>query len=304
VPAPRRLSTPLARAALVLVLGFGVLSVLWFTGRHPAGLPGLPHFPSAIWGDGLLLPAQALALGRLTRRLPPPARRWPVRLATLAGAGAGAAVVAAALLDPAPPLDWTLPRPHHLNAAGSWHAAFIVVTSALFARWWLDLVLRLRRARHRSDRVRQVLAPPWPALAFGAGLGYTVLAVHDGWGRAGTTADVAYLVALGLAAVALVAALGLALGQVLAACLPAAVRGTGAAATAGAVLLLPLPQPVQLVSGPMPAAAYLIRTSAVAVALAVVLLGPPVLPGPRTRGTGQQRGTDQQRGTGQAGGPA
>jgi hypothetical protein len=185
----------------------------------------------------VLLPVQALALTRLADGLPPahpssirtspcgsvaapdrPAAEVPrarthrlVLTATVLGGASGAAVIVSALLDPAPPPDWTLPRPHHLTASGIWHARFLVGASGLFARLWADLLLRLRALRdrppqasgpqHRLRRtgtprdLRRQLHGRWfpTAVCAGAGYaGYAVLAVHDGWRSASAPADLSY----------------------------------------------------------------------------------------------------------------
>jgi hypothetical protein len=142
----RRARWPLAWAIAVLFGGYLPLLLFWHLGSYHAGVPGLFEYRSATWGDGLLLPLLAFCLGVLIVSLPGVGRRWPTVLAAIVGAGAGDLVILSWLTDPAHSVNWTMPRPHHLNAPGVWHAVFVVFASALFAGLWIEVLRRLRSA--------------------------------------------------------------------------------------------------------------------------------------------------------------
>ena len=119
-------------AGLTWLLGFGAMNLFWFTGNHPSGLPGLYFYRSATWGDGLLLPLLIWALARQSVATD----GWRRRVAaasTVAGAAAGALTQVQWLASGTTRLNWTIPTLHHFNAAGWWHAAFLVVFSGVIA---------------------------------------------------------------------------------------------------------------------------------------------------------------------------
>ncbi len=193
---PRAL-LPLAGAAALLLGGYVPLLLLWGYGSHPAGLPGLFDYRSATWGDGLLLPLLALCLGRLMVDLPKVSTRWPTIIAVIMGAGAGGLVIVTWLTDPAPSVNWTMPRPHRLNLPGVWHAIFLVMAAALFAGMWVELLRRLRSARR--DQAGTSLRSTAAVGAIASTTGYAWLSAVDSGRAAGTTAGRGSLVALGLA---------------------------------------------------------------------------------------------------------
>ncbi|MBK3571105.1 hypothetical protein JHN47_46370 [Streptomyces sp. MBT62] len=165
------------------LLGYCALLAFWWSGSHPSSLPGLFSFRSATWGDGLLLPLLALSLRVLTERLSRrnhvdnARRRTTCVVAVFAGAALGTAVVLSWILEDHPVLNWTLPHPHSLNAAGVWHAVFLVVASALFAALGADFVLHLRHAGV-SD-VRKSLTSSWACVVLASIAGYAWLGIAD-----------------------------------------------------------------------------------------------------------------------------
>jgi hypothetical protein len=192
-------------AVAVLVAGFGALLGFWLGGSHPPRLPGLFEYPSATWGDGLLLPLLAYCLCRLIAGLPAADGRRPTLLAGMVGAVAGGLVILTWITDPAPSLNWTMPRPHRLNLPGVWHAGFLVLASGLFAALWVEL---LRRLRHASqDQAGAALQSMAAAGAVAGTTGYAWLATADSGRAAGTAAGRGSLLALGLAALVLLACL-------------------------------------------------------------------------------------------------
>ncbi|WKV75326.1 hypothetical protein AW27_029645 [Streptomyces sp. PCS3-D2] len=58
------------------------------------------------------------------------------------------------LRDDAPVLNWTLPRPHHFNAAGWYHAAFLIAMSGVVAALWAWGLMRTAHAPDAPDRRR------------------------------------------------------------------------------------------------------------------------------------------------------
>jgi hypothetical protein len=61
---------------VLLLAGFLAMLAFWEFGSYPAALPGLFHYRSVTWGDGLLLPLVAVA-PRDMRGSGPPTRRRP-----------------------------------------------------------------------------------------------------------------------------------------------------------------------------------------------------------------------------------
>jgi len=192
-------------AVAVLVAGFGALLGFWLGGSHPPELPGLFEYPSATWGDGLLLPLLAFCLCRLIAGLPEAGGRRPTLLAGVVGAVAGGLVIVTWVTDPAPSLNWTMPEPHRLNLPGVWHAGFLVLASGLFAALWVELLRRLRHASRVQAGVALQSAAAAGAVA--GTTGYAWLATADSGRFAGTAAGRGSLLALGLAALVLLACL-------------------------------------------------------------------------------------------------
>ncbi|MGW3290465.1 hypothetical protein ACWDR3_38110 [Streptomyces sp. NPDC001002] len=193
---------------VIFCSGYAALLVFWGFGDQPSGLPGLFVFRSATWGDGLLLPLLALCLRVLTLRLrateaTPVRRRGTVALVALAGAALGFAVVLTWFLDDHPGLNWTNPRPHYFNAAGKYHAAFLVLASAAFAGLGADLVVHLRRAG--TAAVRRTLTSSWACVALACMAGYGYLGVLDGSRGEATAGSTVSLAVIAVAAAVVVA---------------------------------------------------------------------------------------------------
>jgi hypothetical protein len=115
-------------AAFVFTAGFGVLNALYWPIRDEVPEPGLYGYWASSFGDAVLLPAAAFVLVRANAQLR--ANRAAVAIGATAGGLAGVLLQASWLADPAPGLNWTLVAPGTFNAAGWYHAAFLVVTAA------------------------------------------------------------------------------------------------------------------------------------------------------------------------------
>ncbi len=173
----RRVAYPLLTSIGTFGTGFGALYLLWRSGRWP-GTPGLFDYASATWGDGLLLPLSAGALVYAATVLP--ATDVDRQRFVAAGAAAGAlglATQVVSLVDPQPRTDWTLPGPHRFNAAGWYHAAYLVGTSGLFGGLSAVVLGRLSAARGRSASVGRAVGAAGFALAQCAG--FAVLVVRE-----------------------------------------------------------------------------------------------------------------------------
>ncbi|MFJ6085398.1 hypothetical protein ACIQI8_28785 [Streptomyces sp. NPDC092369] len=193
----------------IFCFGYVALLLFWSFGDRPAGLPGLFVFRSATWGDGLLLPLLALCLRVLTLRLRAAgstavSRRGTVAVVALAGAVLGGAVVLSWFLDDHPGLNWTNPRPHYFNAAGKYHATFLVLACAVFAGLGADLVVHLRRAG--TAAVRKALTSSWACVALACMAGYGYLGVLDGTRGEATAGSTVSLAVMGIAGVVVIAA--------------------------------------------------------------------------------------------------
>ncbi len=123
------------------------MNAFWFLGTHDDSLRGLYDYRSATVGDGLALPLVAFGLAGACAQVK--SSKWSFRIAIL-GATLAAATQAVWLADPNPELNWTLPEAHRLNAAGWYHAAFMVCGGFAFG-WLIGSVLpslRETRVRH------------------------------------------------------------------------------------------------------------------------------------------------------------
>lgn len=128
----------------IFLTGWGPLGVFWLLrgelGINPA-LRGWPSYRSAFVGDAVLLPALVgglvamsdLVTGRGQNGCP--RRTW---FAGIGGGLLGLALQGTWLLDDHPGTNWTLPRPHHFNVVGDYHAVFLAgcvgVVTALTVR--------------------------------------------------------------------------------------------------------------------------------------------------------------------------
>lgn len=171
-------AVPAVVAVSVFAAGFGALLGFWLLGDWPTDR-GLFDFRAATVGDALLLPtAAAILAGFLSRRPKLVGSEARVAaLATVCGAAAGALTQALWLLDDNPELNWTLPRPHHFNAPGWWHAVFLVAMSAALAGL---VAAAARRANAWGAQQRAVLVrSPWLALLVACGLTFAGLVAAD-----------------------------------------------------------------------------------------------------------------------------
>ena len=135
---------PQALAALVFLLGFGALTVIFLLRKWPGTFPTHVDYRASIVGDGFLLPIIVYVLTRSALALP---SRSDGASAMAIGGGVGgvmgALVQAAWWLDPDPHLHWGLTSPHHFTLAGWWHAVFLTVTSGLVLGLWCTILQRL-----------------------------------------------------------------------------------------------------------------------------------------------------------------
>lgn len=220
-------------SVLVFLGGFVALAVYWSSAPQSGSLRGLYDYPSAVWGDGLALPALAGALTYSVGQLPPPKRHLPAAVAAILGLLAGWLLIVRWVSDPNPDLNWTMPAPHQFNDAGKWHAGFLIIASGLFAALWVEFLHRLklvfRTASTRPLGIASLRSGPF-ALIVGTTFGYAFLAGIDS-ARVGTTsAGLSSLIALIGAALLVVGALTWAVRS--------AVRYAMASTTAGVILAI------------------------------------------------------------------
>jgi len=196
----RTVVNAVAVAGAVLAAGFITLAVFYSVVPHARALPGLFDFLSATWGDGLALPVMSGALVFAIGRLPAASHERPVSVgAGLLGACLGIATQVQWLRDSSPRLNWTLPRPHHFNAAGVYHAVFLTGMCAVTAVLWTVVLLRFARAPGPLAARRDAIAAG--LLAALAGMVFVVLLVVDSLpdrSRAGTATVTVAGVGVGL----------------------------------------------------------------------------------------------------------
>ena len=195
-------------------LGFEVLLAFWLGSRSWSDLPGLFSYRSATVGDGLLLPlfAGALVCTAVLLGPAPGDRRWSGLAAVLGGCVAAATQVLW-LLDPDPRLNWTLPEPHHFNAAGWYHAAFLVAASAAVAALSTLVLVRWRHTRQAAPEfAAEALAGSGPFLLLFLGLSFAALVLVDNVAAQGTlagrTTTMATALAIAILGVMLTALIG------------------------------------------------------------------------------------------------
>jgi FtsH-binding integral membrane protein len=196
-----------------LVFGFIALLVFWTAGTWPARLPGLFAYRAATFGDALLLPALAglLVLGFHTMRSEPRPARWGVVAAVVGGGLAGAGLQALWLADNSPDRNWTLPRAHHFDSAGWYHAGFLVVACAAFAGALVALALKVRNAHADSDCSVRVLDSWQAAFGWACLFGFAGFLAIDNRNPDGTLASASTVAVLVIASAILVLLAGFAL---------------------------------------------------------------------------------------------
>jgi hypothetical protein len=203
----------IAIPAAILLAGL-VLPTWYLIAPPPPGLPGLGSFPSASIGDTVLIPLSAFLLVLAIRRRPrAPHERILTGLAAIAAAAVGSAAQASWLHDRRPRPNWTLPRPGHFTAAGWWHAAYFVATSALFFALTVLLVLRVREERRKNQTSSPPSPRPGTPVLIAATGTYLALAGHDSAAGKPGWASGSSLILVGVALVAAAVLTGLALGR-------------------------------------------------------------------------------------------
>lgn len=153
--------------------------MFWITGDHPSELPGLFSYYSSAIGDSIFLPVIGTGFTmfflnsdhQLTRK-----QKRIIAAAAAIGAFGGAALQAAWLANPNIILNWTIPRTHYFNAAGWYHAAFLVLMMGFCAysaaRW---LITVHSKAEHTA--ADYILS----SIIWGTGAGFLYMYVLDNY---------------------------------------------------------------------------------------------------------------------------
>lgn len=189
--APRSQSLPVRRrpvwaalvAAVVLAIaGFGALLAFWLAGDHDPALPGLFFYRAASFGDSLLLPVLAGCLvgglAALKCHRPHAERQWGA-IAGSVGLATGIFAQWLWLADDNPALNWTLPEPHVLTAAGWYHAGFFCLSLALFSGSITIFARRLHIISAEHADAQSLRRSPFAPAFFAALLGFFFLVVSD-----------------------------------------------------------------------------------------------------------------------------
>ncbi|MEV1121978.1 hypothetical protein AB0I91_43570 [Actinosynnema sp. NPDC049800] len=201
----RAVGRALLASVVTGVGGFGALLAFSLATRSSTrGLPDLWTYRSATLGDGLLLPVSCGALVLARAGLPPVERDRLISGAAAAlGALAGGATQVLWLLDDSPRLNWTLPQPHRFNAAGAYHAVYLVVMSATFAALWTSVIVRAVGAAPGS--VDWLSTGSAVGVALAADGGFAALVLLDNRVSADTHAGQVTTAAVSVAAIGLLA---------------------------------------------------------------------------------------------------
>jgi hypothetical protein len=181
----------------------------WLSSKNDPHLRGLWSYPSATYGDGLLLPVLTGTLvGSAWYLSVKPFRKrelWITLIAVCFGFATGYATQVAWLADSRPTLNWTLPRAGHFTSAGRYHAWFLCIMCAVLAALATWLYLQLRAVRQNTHTPNSIAV-----LILIDGLAFVWLAVHDSV-SGGSVALAGASSVVGLAA-AVCIVIGLALG--------------------------------------------------------------------------------------------
>lgn len=131
---------------IVFMLGFGTMYLFWLFGTYPKELPGLFSYYSSGIGDSIFLPILSAGFTmfflnseyKLTKR-----QKIAPIVFSIIGAVSGIALQASWLINPDIGLNWTIPKPQYFNAAGWYHAVFLVLMFSFvaysLAKWWIIL---------------------------------------------------------------------------------------------------------------------------------------------------------------------
>lgn len=127
---------PIAIGLLTFLFGFAIMNVFWIFTPKQAGLMGLYDYLAATIGDGIFLPLLLGSLAymvELTPKIDDTNENKKTNFIAI-GVGmlfglAGIAIQVQWYLNPNINPNWTIPIPHHFNAAGIYHGFFF---SAMF----------------------------------------------------------------------------------------------------------------------------------------------------------------------------
>ena len=142
----RKIALSLTAGVIIFISGFGAMYLFWITGEYPNELPGLFSYYSSAIGDSILLPVIGacfvLFFLNSDHRLSTKQKKITAMFGA-AGALFGAAQQISWLADPNIILNWTIPKTHYFNAAGWYHAAFLVLMISFCAysaaRWLITV---------------------------------------------------------------------------------------------------------------------------------------------------------------------
>ncbi len=129
---------------IVFISGFGVMYLFWILGTYPKNLPNLFSYYSSAIGDSVFLPILSAGFTmfflnsdyKLSKK-----QKIIAIIFGIIGIFSGIALQASWLINPDIGLNWTIPKPHHFNAAGWYHAVFLILMFAFveysLAKWWI-----------------------------------------------------------------------------------------------------------------------------------------------------------------------
>lgn len=153
--------------------------MFWITGDYPSELPGLFSYYSSAIGDSLFLPligtGFVLFFLNSDHQLTINQKRITAAAAAV-GALGGAALQAAWLANPNIILNWTIPKTHYFNAAGWYHAAFLILMVSFCAysatRWFITV-----QSKTEHTAADHILS----SVIWGTGAGFLYMYVLDNY---------------------------------------------------------------------------------------------------------------------------
>lgn len=204
----RRPWLPWVGGALVALTGAGALVIMWVALPWSPSQLTWPDYRAGSVGDALLLPILTGTLIRLNQRahtLGARPRPLSTAIASCLGGIAGAAVQWLWLADPQPSASWTFIAPHRFSIVGVWHALFFTAMSALIAGLWTQLALRWAQFEPASLTLSAATNAISLALLLASAFGFAGLVVLDSVHTPLTLSSLSSVIAIGCAAIAVVA---------------------------------------------------------------------------------------------------
>lgn len=149
---------------LTFLLGFATMNIFWLFTPKQAGLMGLYDYCAATIGDGIFLPVLLGSLAYMVTAAPKIDDVKEKRKACVIAIGvgllfgfAGVATQVQWYLNPNINPNWTIPEPHHFNAAGIYHGVFF--SGVFFSIAFFMTLFCIRWRKSSAPSIRDLQRP-------------------------------------------------------------------------------------------------------------------------------------------------